>query len=65
MTELIVYTKPPFAKSSKMPWKKGDVHYHEGDIRNPGAITEIRKNGCFALEPPVIQGTISLQFFML
>jgi len=57
MTELIVYSKEKNlqCKELKDALKEVGVHYHEVDIRNPEAITELRKNGCFALEPPVLQ----------
>jgi hypothetical protein len=58
MTELIVYSKAknPQCEELKDALDEGGVHYHEVDIRNPEAITELRKNGCYALEPPVLQG---------
>jgi hypothetical protein len=57
MGELIVYFKGknPQCEKLKDALKEGGVHYQEIDIRNPEAITELRKNGCLALEPPVIQ----------
>jgi hypothetical protein len=57
MTELIVYSreKNPQCEELKDALKEGGVHYQEVDIRNPAAITELRKNGCLALEPPVLQ----------
>ena len=57
MTELIVYSKEKNLQCEvlKDALKEVGVHYHEVDIRNPEAITELRKNGCFALEPPVLQ----------
>jgi glutaredoxin len=57
MTELIVYSKDknPLCEELKDALKEVGVHYQEVDIRNPEAITELRNNGCFALEPPVIQ----------
>ena len=57
MGELIVYFKGknPQYEELKDTLKKGGAHYQEIDIRNPEAITDLRKNGCLALEPPVIQ----------
>jgi hypothetical protein len=57
MTELIVYSKEKHLQCEELKdaLKEVGVHYHEVDIRNPEAITELRKNGCFALEPPVLQ----------
>jgi hypothetical protein len=57
MTELIIYSKEknPQCEELKDALKEAGAHYHEVDIRNPEAITELRKNGCFALEPPVLQ----------
>lgn len=57
MNELIVYSteKHPQCEELKDVLNEGGVRYHEVDIRNPRAITELRKNGCFALEPPVIE----------
>jgi hypothetical protein len=57
MAELIVYSreKNPQCEELKEVLDEGGVRYHEVDIRNPEAITELRKNGCYALEPPVLQ----------
>jgi pyrimidine operon attenuation protein/uracil phosphoribosyltransferase len=57
MTELIIYSKEqnPQCEELKHALNEEGVHYQEVDIRNPVAITELRKNGCFALEPPIIQ----------
>jgi glutaredoxin len=57
MTELIVYSKQKHLQCEELKDALNEVgvHYHEVDIRNPEAITELRKNGCFALEPPVLQ----------
>jgi glutaredoxin len=57
MTELIVYSKEKHLQCEELKDALNEVgvHYHEVDIRNPEAITELRKNGCFALEPPVLQ----------
>ena len=57
MTELIVYSKEKNLQCEELKdaLKEVGVHYQEVDIRNPEAITELRKNGCFALEPPVLQ----------
>ena len=57
MTELIVYSKEKNLQCEELKdaLKEGGVHYQEVDIRNPEAITELRKNGCFSLEPPVLQ----------
>lgn len=57
MTELIVYSreKNPQCEELKNVLKEGGVHYHEIDIRNPEAITELQRHGCFSLEPPVIR----------
>jgi len=57
MSELIVYSseKHPQCKELKDVLNEGGVQYHEVDIRTPEAITELRRNGCFALEPPVLQ----------
>lgn len=30
------------------------IRYREVDIRDPGAVRELRNNGCNAFEPPVI-----------
>ena len=57
MTELFVYFKEknPECEELKYALKEGGVQFHEIDICNPEAITDLRKNGCLALEPPVIQ----------
>jgi hypothetical protein len=57
MTELIVYSTEKHLQCEKLKdvLKEAGAHYHEVDIRNPEAITELRKNGCFALEPPVLR----------
>jgi len=57
MTELIIYSKEKHPQCEELieALKEEGVHYQEVDIHNPAAITELRKNGCFALEPPVIQ----------
>lgn len=57
MTKLIIYSKEknPHCEKLKDALKKLGIPYHEIDIRNPEAITELRKNGCFILEPPVLQ----------
>jgi len=57
MSELIVYSseKHPQCEELKDVLNEGGVRYHEVDIRTPEAITELRSNGCFALEPPVLQ----------
>ena len=57
MTELIVYSKEKHLQCEELKDALNEVgvHYHEVDIRNPEAITELRKNGCFALEPPVLK----------
>lgn len=57
MTRLIVYSreKNPQCEELKDALKEVGVPYHEVDIQNPEAITELRKNGCFALEPPVLR----------
>jgi hypothetical protein len=57
MTELIIYSqeKNLQCEELKEALKEVGVHYHEVDIHNPEAITVLRKNGCLALEPPVLQ----------
>jgi len=57
MTELIVYSseKHPQCEELKDVLDEGGIHYHEVDIRTPEAVTELRRNGCFALEPPVLR----------
>jgi glutaredoxin len=57
MTELIVYSreKHPQCDELKDVLNEKGIHYHEVDIRNPEAITELRQHGCYALEPPVIR----------
>jgi len=57
MTELIVYSREKHLQCEELKdaLKEAGARYHEVDIRNPEAITELRKNGCFALEPPVLQ----------
>jgi hypothetical protein len=57
MTELIVYSKEKHLQCEELKdaLKEAGAHYHEVDIRNPDVITELRKNGCLALEPPVLQ----------
>ena len=58
MTELIVYSKEKNLQCEELKDALDEVgvHYHEVDIRNPEAITELRKNGCFALEPTGTSG---------
>jgi glutaredoxin len=67
MTELIVYSKEknPQCEELKGVLKEVGIPYHEVDIRKPEVITELRKNGCHSLEPPVIKvvHTSSLQQF--
>jgi len=57
MTELIVYSKEknPQCEELKGVLKESGIPYHEVDIRKPEVITELRKNGCHSLEPPVIR----------
>ena len=57
MTELIVYSREKHVQCEELKDALNEVgvHYQEVDIRNPEAITELRKNGCFALEPPVLR----------
>jgi hypothetical protein len=57
MTKLIVYSKEkhPQCEELKDALNEVGMPYHEIDIRNPEAITELRNNGCDALEPPVLQ----------
>jgi arsenate reductase-like glutaredoxin family protein len=57
MTKLIVYSKEknPQCEELKDALKEEGIAYQEIDIRKPEAISELRKNGCFALEPPVLQ----------
>jgi arsenate reductase-like glutaredoxin family protein len=57
MTKLIVYSKEknPRCEELKHALKEEGIAYQEIDIRKPEAISELRKNGCFALEPPVLQ----------
>lgn len=57
MTELIVYSseKHPQCEELKDVLNEGGVRFHEIDIRTPEAVSELRKNGCFSLEPPVLQ----------
>lgn len=57
MNELIVYSteKHLQCEELKEALKEAGARYHEVDIRNPEAIRELRNNGCFALEPPVLQ----------
>jgi Glutaredoxin-like domain (DUF836) len=57
MTELIIYSKEknPQCEELKDALNEGGIPYHEIDILNPEAIMELRKNGCFSLEPPVLQ----------
>ncbi len=57
MTKLIVYSKEKnlLCERLKDALKNIGIPYHEIDIRNPEAIRELRKNGCFAVEPPVLQ----------
>lgn len=67
MTELIVYSreKNPQCEELKDALKEVGIPYHEIDIRKPAVMTELRKNGCHSLEPPVIKvvHTRSLQQF--
>jgi glutaredoxin len=57
MTELIVYSKEknPQCEELKGVLNEVGILYHEVDIRKPEVITELRKNGCHSLEPPVIR----------
>jgi arsenate reductase-like glutaredoxin family protein len=57
MTKLIVYSKEknPQCEELKDALKEEGIAYQEIDIRKPEAISELRKKGCFALEPPVLQ----------
>lgn len=57
MTELIVYSTEKHLQCEELKevLKEAGASYHEVDIRNPEAIRELRNNGCFALEPPVLQ----------
>lgn len=57
MTELIVYSTDKHIQCEELKdaLNEAGARYHEVDIRNPEAIRELRNNGCFALEPPVLQ----------
>ena len=57
MTKLIVYSKEkhPQCEKLKEALKRVGIPFHEIDIRKPEAITELKKIGCFAPEPPVLQ----------
>jgi hypothetical protein len=57
MTELIVYSTEKHLQCEELKdaLKEAGARFHEVDIRNPEAIRELRDNGCFALEPPVLQ----------
>jgi hypothetical protein len=56
MTKVIVYSKEknPQCAELKNALKEVGIAYQEIDIQKPESITELRKNGCFALEPPVV-----------
>jgi hypothetical protein len=57
MTKLIIYSKEknPQCEELKDALNQVGITYHEIDIQKPEAITELRINGCFELEPPVLQ----------
>ena len=57
MTELIVYSTEKHLQCEELKdaLNEAGARYHEVDIRKPEAIRELRRNGCFALEPPVLQ----------
>ncbi|MCK9579579.1 MAG: hypothetical protein M0Q92_03900 [Methanoregula sp.] len=56
MAEVILYSqeKHPQCEELKGALHKEGVQYLEINIRNPEAVSELRENGCTALEPPVI-----------
>jgi len=53
---VILYSqeKHPQCEELKGALKKEGVQYREINIRNPEAVSELKENGCTALEPPVI-----------
>jgi len=56
MAEVILYSqeKHPQCEELKGALKEEGVRFLEINIRNPEAVSELKENGCTALEPPVI-----------
>lgn len=56
MAEVILYSqeKNPQCEKLRGALKEEGVRFREINIRNPDAVSELRENGCTALEPPVI-----------
>lgn len=56
MAEVILYSqeKHPQCEELKGALQAQGVLYQEINIRNPEAVSELRRNGCTALQPPVI-----------
>ena len=56
MAEVILYSqeKHPQCEELKGALREQGVPYHEINIRNPDAISELKKHGCNSFEPPVI-----------
>jgi hypothetical protein len=68
MQELIVYSseKHPLCEELKGALQAQKIHYREINIQHPEAIRTLRSNGCFSMEPPVIQviyGQMKTNFF--
>lgn len=56
MAEVILYSqeKHPQCEELKGALREQGVLYKEINIRNPEAVSELKRHGCTALEPPVI-----------
>ncbi|MDP3563072.1 MAG: hypothetical protein Q8R70_01140 [Methanoregula sp.] len=68
MEELIVYSseKNRLCEELKSALQAQKIHYREINIRHPEAVRTLRSNGCFSMEPPVIQvirGHLKMNFF--
>jgi hypothetical protein len=68
MDALIVYSseKNRLCEELKGALNEQGIKYKEISIQNPDAISTLRNNGCFSMEPPVIQvnsGQMKMNFF--
>ncbi|NMB78882.1 MAG: hypothetical protein GYA23_07275 [Methanomicrobiales archaeon] len=56
MAEVILYSqeKHPQCEVLKGALREQGVPYQEINIRTPEAVSELKRHGCLALEPPVI-----------
>lgn len=57
MTDLTLYSLPfcPHCETLKTFLDKAGIVYKNASLEDPAAITELRIEGCFAIEAPVLQ----------